>query len=106
MSVRALTGFIDPGWPVDPDRMGTMAEALQACRQAVEMAGYEAQTLRLATPPPSEMDEPVSPPERAELAVKLEAECFVHGIDYAAIGPALPDEPAGYTVIPEILAAS
>lgn len=106
MNVRAITGFLDPGWPVDPDRMGSMAEALQACRHAVEMAGYETQTLRLATPPPSEMSTPVSPPDRPELAVKLEAECFVHGIDYAAIGPALPDEPAGYTVIPDILAAS
>jgi hypothetical protein len=106
MNVRALTGFLDPGWPVEAEKLGSMAEALKACRQAVETAGYETQTLRLATPPPSEMDEPVSPPDRPELAVKLEAECFVHGIDYAAIGPALPDEPAGYTVIPDILAAS
>jgi uncharacterized protein (UPF0210 family) len=83
-----------------------MAEALKDCRQVVETAGYETQTLRLATPPPSEMAVPVSPPARPELAAKLEAECFVHGIDYAAIGPALPDEPAGYTVIPDILAAS
>lgn len=106
MNVRALTGFLDPGWPVDADRMGSMAEALQACRRAVGMAGYETQTLRLATPPPSEMGDRVPPPDRPDLAVKLEAECFVHGIDYAAIGPALPDEPAGYTVIPDILAAS
>lgn len=106
MNVRALTGFLDPGWPVDPERMGLMAEALKACRMAVETAGYETQTLRLATPPPSEMSVPVSPPDRPEFAVKLEAECFVHGIDYAAIGPALPDEPAGYTVIPDILGAS
>jgi uncharacterized protein (UPF0210 family) len=106
MNVRAITGFFDPGWPVDPERLGSMAEALQACRQAIEVAGYETQTLRLATPPPSEMENPVSPPQRPDLAVKLEAECFVHGIDYAAIGPALPYEPAGYTVIPDILGAS
>lgn len=75
-------------------------------RDALTQSGYTVQTLRLASPPPSEMERPVPPKERPELARRLEAECFLHGIDYASVGPALPDEPDGYAVIPEVLAAA
>jgi uncharacterized protein (UPF0210 family) len=106
MKVRALTGFIDPGWPFNPEAIESVAACLQACHEALQEVGIEVQTLRLATPPPSKMNAPVPPADRADLARKLEAECFAHSIDYAAIGPALPDEPEGYDVIPKILAAT
>lgn len=106
MQIRAITGFIDPGWPLEPARIQRLAAALNACRQALSDSGYEVQTLRLATPPPAEMDPPVPLDERPALARQLEAECFVHGIDYAAIGPALPDELDAFAVIPGILGAT
>jgi uncharacterized protein (UPF0210 family) len=106
MKVRALTGFIDPGWPLNPEAIKSVAACLQRCQEALQEVGIEVQTLRLATPPPSEMKEPVPPAARADLAQKLEAECFAHSVDYATIGPALPDEPEGYDVIPEIMAAT
>jgi uncharacterized protein (UPF0210 family) len=83
-----------------------MAACLKDCRQALEKAGYEVQTLRVATPPPSETDPPLPPSDRPDFAQLLEAECFVQGIDYAAIGPALPNEPSGYEIIPKILAST
>jgi hypothetical protein len=52
------------------------------------------------------MGKPVPPIDRPVLASQIEAECFVHGIDYANLGPALPEEPQGYQVIPEALAAT
>ncbi len=106
MRIRAVTGFLDPGWPLEPDRIREVAGALKACRQLMQEAGYEVQTLRLATPPPSEMAIPVPTPQRIELARQLEAECFVQGIDYAAIGPALPEEYTAYEMIPNILGAT
>lgn len=106
MNVRALTGFFDPGWPIDPRRVASLAAALQAARRALEDAGYVVQTLRIATPPPSEMERPVPPADRPDLARQLEAQCFVHGLDYAAIGPAIPDELPAYAVIPDMLAAT
>jgi uncharacterized protein (UPF0210 family) len=106
MNIRALTGFLDPGWPIDPRRIAAMASCLKAARNALASGGYPIQSLRLATPPPAEMFRPVPPAERPALARQLEAECFVHGLDYAALGPALPDEPDGFAVIPEILAAT
>ncbi len=106
MNVRALTGFLDPGWPIDPRRIATMAEALVDARATLQAAGYQVQTLRIATPPPSQIQRPVPPAERPDLARQLEAQCFVQGVDYAALGPALPDEMNAYGVIPEILAAT
>jgi uncharacterized protein (UPF0210 family) len=106
VNIRALTGFLDPGWPLEPRRVVEMANLLARLRQALGDTGYEVQTLRLATPPPSEMSRRVPIHERSDLARQLEAECFVHAIDYAAIGPALPDEPDGFAVLPDVLGAT
>jgi len=106
MNIRTLTGFLDPGWPVDPPRIEAMATCLKTLRDALHKADYKVQTLRLATPPPAEMSKPVPPAKRPDLARRLEAECFVHGLDYASIGPALPEESDGFAAIPRILAAA
>jgi len=106
MRIRALTGFLDPGWPVDPTRFDRMADILKLGKQRLEDIGYEVQTLRITTPPPSRMEVPIPPAERPEAARMLEAESFLHGIDFVAMGPALPEEPAGYPAAAEILAAT
>jgi len=106
MKVRAITGFLDPGWPLVPERIASLAECLGAIRQALGDAGYETQTLRLATPPPSRIDKPVPPSDRPEVAGQLAAESLSHGIEYTNIGPALPDELDGFRVVPEVLAAA
>ena len=106
MNIRALTGFVDPGWPLESRRIGEVAGVLKAAKARLEEAGYPVQTLRLATPPPAEISRTVRPAERPDLARQLEAECFVHGLDYASLGPALIEEPDGLTVVPEILGAT
>jgi uncharacterized protein (UPF0210 family) len=106
MKIRALTGFLDPGWPLESEEIAKFAACLSACQKALEKLGYEVQTLRLAGPPPLEMIQPVPIAERVDLACALEAECFVHGIDYVSIGPVLPEEPDACTVIPKILGAT
>lgn len=106
MQIRAVTGFIDPGWPLEPGRIQALSAGLKACRQILIDAGYAVQTLRLATPPPAEMDHPVPLGELPELARQLEAECFVNGIDYAAIGPALPENLEAFPAAVGILEAT
>lgn len=106
MNIRALTGFIDPGWPLEPERIRSLAQTLKNARAKLEDAGYEVQTIRLATPPPSEMGNPVPADALLSLAKQLEAECFVQEIDYASIGPAIPNRMEGYEAIPEVLAAT
>ena len=106
MKVRAITGFLDPGWPLVPARIAALADCLEAIRDAIGAAGYETQTLRLATPPPSQIDKPVPPSERPELARQLAVECSSHGIEYTNIGPAFPRELEGFRVVPQVLAAA
>ncbi len=106
MNIRAITGFLDPGWPLEPPRIEAMAGCMTAVREALIAAGYQVQTLRIATPPPAEFGSPVPVKDRPMMARQLEAECFVQGIDYANIGPVLPDELEGYELVPEVLAAA
>ncbi|MEE8121948.1 MAG: DUF711 family protein, partial [Anaerolineales bacterium] len=106
MRIRAITGFIDPGWPIETEFVAKTAQCLKNCRSALQDTGFEVQTLRIATPPPSEMSTPVAPADRPDLARRLEAEIFTQGIDYAAIGPALPDEPDGFRILPKVLDAT
>jgi uncharacterized protein (UPF0210 family) len=106
MKIRAITGFIDPGWPIDTGFIAKTAHCLKDCRSSLQDAGFDVQTLRIATPPPSEMSTPVAPADRPDMARRLEAEIFIQGIDYAAIGPALPDEPDGFRMLPKLLAAT
>lgn len=106
MKIRALTGFMDPEWPLNTPSIEHLANCLSAARVALEQSNYEVQTLRLATPPPSEMGHPVPTDERADFARALEAEIFVHGLDYAAVGPALPDDPEGYEAAVQIISAT
>lgn len=106
MNIRAITGFLDPGWPLDPKRIEAIAGCMLAIREALNTAGYQVQTLRIATPPPAEFGSPVPIKDRPQMARQLEAECFVQGIDYANIGPVLPDELDGYSIVPEVLAAA
>jgi len=106
MQIRAITGFLDPGWPLDTAAIARTAQALQAMAGQLRDAGYVVQTLRLATPPPTEMASPVPAAQRPELARALEAEIFVHGIDYASIGPVLPDDRQGFKPLPEIIGST
>jgi uncharacterized protein (UPF0210 family) len=106
MNIRAVTGFFDPGWPLKPDSVADISACMREAREALEAIGYEVQSLRLATPPPSEMDNKVPPSDTPEFARLLEAECFVQEVDYAALGPALPGDLEGYSVIPDVLGAT
>jgi uncharacterized protein (UPF0210 family) len=103
MKIRSLTGFIDPGWPLMSDRITSIADCLKAVRENLNEKGYDVQTLRLATPPPLEMEAVVPINERPDFARQLEAECFVQGIDYVAMGPVLQNDIEGFDVITEIL---
>jgi uncharacterized protein (UPF0210 family) len=106
MNIRSITAFLDPGYPLHPERMERIGRCLGAARTALGELGYQVQHLRVATPPLAELEQPVPLDSRAEYAQQIEAECFVHGIDYANLGPALPDELEGYEVIPEILSTT
>lgn len=104
MKIRAITLFLDPGWPVNRLAVQAAGKFLGAARQAFTSAGYEVQTLRLATSPFPTLLPDVN--LVVDLAQELESLLQPHGCEYVSVGPALPDQPASYAVIPEVIAAT
>jgi uncharacterized protein (UPF0210 family) len=106
MDIRTVTYFLDPGFPLRGDRIADAGQFASEVKDALAEAGYTVQTLRLAiTPFPRLLNGDVS--RVKQLALDLEAACFVHKLDYAALGPARPaDGAAAYQAIPDALAST
>jgi uncharacterized protein (UPF0210 family) len=106
MKIRSITYFCHPGWPPDESKLRAAGEFLAAAQAAYQAAGYEVQTTRLATVSFAEMlgaQQIAATPRLAEQLSRLLPQI---GVAYAALGPALPEVPASYAVIPEAIAAS
>jgi uncharacterized protein (UPF0210 family) len=106
MKIRSITYFLHPGWPLDENALNQAADFIQVARPAFEAASYEVQTTRLATVPFPYILSAISTGEAIKLAQDLEMWAKRLGYDYISIGPALPDTPGSYQVIPEVLAAT
>lgn len=106
MKIRSLTYFCNPGWPLEEKKLQAAGAFLAEARAAFEEAGYEVQTTRLATVPFPHLLGEKRLDEAPQLARTLNLLLSDLGIAYAALGPALPEIPASYAVIPEAIAAA
>lgn len=106
MIIRSITYFCNPGWPLDQGKLQTAGTFLAEAKAAFEGAGYPVQSLRLATVPFLQMVGGDKIGETPKLAEAMERATRSVGIAYAALGPAQPELPASYEVIPEAIAAS
>ena len=106
MKIRSITYFTNPGWPLDVKILQAVGAFLAEARGAFEAAGYEVQTVRLASVPFPRLLGARKITETPRLAEMMGAAIQATGIDYAALGPALPEFPYSYLVIPEAIAAS
>ncbi|HEY3311072.1 MAG TPA: DUF711 family protein [Anaerolineales bacterium] len=106
MKIRSITYFMNVGWPLKEDRIQEAGIFLSTARSAFTAAGYEVQTIRIASMPFSHLlgAEAISLAPR--FAQKLSNSIAANGIDYASLGPALPDVPESYEMIPDAIAAS
>ncbi len=84
----------------------TAGEFLAKAKSAYEAAGYEVQTIRLATIPFPKLLSEKQINELPKLVEQFEQLIQQVGIAYASLGPALPESPRSYEVIPEAIAAS
>ena len=103
MEIRSITFFCQPGFPVNKLVLQKAGIFIRHAKMVFEQAGYPVQTLRLATPPFAIY---LSPDTYIVGAQTLMFEAHGEGFDYASIGPALPDIPATYEIIPDILAST
>jgi hypothetical protein len=106
MKIRSITYFCNPGYPLDEKKLRAAGQFASEAKKAFKEAGFEVQTTRLATVPFPRLLGAEKIGETPRLAEKLSAVVKEAGIAYAALGPALPDVPASYEVIPEAIAVS
>ena len=105
MKVRSITYFCELGWPPEARQFDEAARFLEHARQAVERAGFEVQTTRLAAQPFTGYLPLASPEAAADGARALAALLDSKPISYLSLGPALPAQPQACALVPDILAA-
>ncbi len=106
MKIRSITYFMNVGWPLKEERIQEAGIFLSTARAAFESAGYEVQTTRIASVPFPKMLGADAISLTPRFSQKLSNAIAANGINYASLGPALPDIPESYEMIPDAIAAS
>ena len=106
MKIRSITYFCDPGWPLNVKKLKAAGAFLAEAKLDFEAAGFEVQTTRLATTPFPLLLGHGKVHETPRLASELSALLPEIGVAHASLGPALPNIPDSYLVIPNALAVS
>ena len=104
MKIRSITYFCNPQFPLKENILREAGDFLSKAKSAYEAAGYEVQTVRMATVSFAKLlgEKHVDElPKYTEAFSKIMKEI---GVSYAALGPALPELPRSYQVIPEAIA--
>ena len=106
MKIRSITYFCNPGWPLDEKKLQSAGEFLVEAKTAYAAGGYEVETMRLASVPFAQMLGAERIGETPRLAEQMAAAIQAAGITYASLGPAQPEVPDSYAIIPSAIAAS
>jgi len=106
MKIRSITCFINPSYPLNGQRLKVAGEFLQIARPAFIDAGYEVQSARLASVPFPRLLPHLNAGTLSNLAQQFETAGAELGFAYTSLGPALPEMPDSYGLIPAALAAT
>lgn len=106
MKIRSITYFCDPGYPPADQVLQRAGTFLAEARSAYESAGYEVQTVRLATVPFPQLLGEEQIDGLPQLAAQFEGIAEQLRIGYVSLGPALPEMPRSYEVIPDAIFVS
>jgi len=106
MKIRSITYFCNPKYPLDEKILRKAGEFLSKAKSTYESAGYEVQTVRLATIPFPKLLGEKNINDLSKFANEFSKTIQEVGISYASLGPALPESPKSYQVIPEAISAS
>ena len=106
MKIRSITYFCNPGYPLKENVLREAGDFLSRAKSAYEAIGYEVQTVRVATVSFAKLLGEKYIDELPKYAEQFTQVMKQNGVVYAALGPALPELPRSYQVIPEAIAAS
>jgi uncharacterized protein len=103
MRIRSITTFVHPRWPISENILQKAGIFARHAQSSFESAGYEVQTLRLATPP---FPTYLSPEDMPQFVARIQMIAHSEGFEYVALGPAQTDKLESYAVIPDMLGES
>jgi uncharacterized protein (UPF0210 family) len=106
MNIRSITCFINPHYPLNSSVFERAGSFIAAARPAYQSAGYTVQTSRLATAPFVHLFNQLDVDAVVQFAQAAEESATSNGFEYISLGPALPESPGSYEVIPDILEAT
>ena len=106
MKIRSVTYFCNPKYPLEEKVLQKAGKFLAEAKSAYEAAGYEVQTVRLATIPFPKLlgDENIG--KLMELTNQITGAVEKYGVSYVSLGPALPESPRSFEVIPDAIFVS
>ena len=103
MKIRSITYFCNPKYPLDEKVLRKAGAFLAEAKSAYEAAGYEVQTTRLATIPFPTLLGKEQVNKLPELASQIADTAKELNIGYVSLGPALPEMPRSYELIPDAI---
>ncbi len=103
MKIRSITYFCNPTYPLDEKVLQRAGDFLARARSAYQSAGYEVQTVRLATIPFPELLGEENLSKLPELTSHMDTLAQALKVGYVSLGPALPELPRSYEVIPDAI---
>ena len=106
MKIRSITYFCNPKYPLDEKVLRKAGKFLASAKSAYEAAGYEVQTVRLATIPFPKILGAENVNKLAEYTVQIADIAQQLSIGYVSLGHALPEMPRSYEVIPDAIFVS
>jgi uncharacterized protein len=106
MKIRSITYFCNPGYPLEEAVLRKAGQFLSEAKSAYSAAGYEVQTVRLATIPFPWLLGEGSILRLPELTGQIDMITQQLGIGYFSLGPALPEMPHSYEIIRDAIFVS
>ena len=103
MKIRSITYFCNPQYPLDEKVLQNAGTFLSKAKSAYEAAGYEVQTVRLATVPFPQLLGTETIGKLPEFTGQIDSIAQQLGVGYVSLGPALPEMPKSYEVIPDAI---
>jgi uncharacterized protein len=106
MKIRSITYFCNPKYPLDEKVLRKAGRFLAKARSAYEAAGYEVQTVRLATIPFPKLLGAENIDKLLEYTSQIADIAQQLNIGYVSLGHALPEMLHSYEVIPDAIFVS
>jgi len=103
MKIRSISYFCNPKYPLDEKVLKKAGKFLVKAKSAYEAAGYEVQTVRLATIPFPKILGAENINKLPEFTKQIADIAQGLNIGYVSLGPALPEMPRSYEVIPDAI---